>query len=351
MACATSSIRGGAAKVVDCMSEDRDRIDKSVLDIQKLSLSFITRAGRVHALDKVSLQVKRGECVALIGESGSGKSITGMAVMRLLGTNAEISAEHMSLAGQDILGMPPSVLRHYRGRRVAMIFQNAKAALNPIRRVGDTLVDILVTHAPHRTTRAQARKKVLEVMVQLGIAHAEERMAAYPAELSGGMCQRIMIVAALVCEPELIIADEPTSALDVTTQVKVMNLLIEACRQRHLACLFITHDLALAAEHCDRAVVMHAGQVLEVGSSEEVLSNPAHPYTRMLVAAMPSGKSSHHELQPMRGGLPDLRRNDLPACRFAERCSRAEDICLRVDAPRQTVAPFHHVSCHHPHVS
>ncbi|WP_423457905.1 ABC transporter ATP-binding protein [Ottowia sp. VDI28] len=333
------------------MSEDQDRRDDSVLDIQKLSLNFVSSAGRLHALDKVSLQVGPGECVALIGESGSGKSITGMAVMRLLGENAEISAERMNLAGQDILGMPPSVLRGYRGRRVAMIFQNAKAALNPIRRVGDTLVDILVTHAPRRTSRAQARKKILDVMVQLGIAHAEERMAAYPAELSGGMCQRIMIVAALVCEPQLIIADEPTSALDVTTQVKVMNLLIGACRQRHLACLFITHDLALAAEHCDRVVVMHAGQVLEVGAAQGVLGNPAHPYTRMLVAAMPSGKSSHHELQPMRGSLPDLRRADLPACRFAERCSRVEDACLRVDAPRRTMAPLHSVSCHHPYVS
>lgn len=322
-----------------------------LLDIQDLSLDFVTDRGHIHALDRVSLQVARGECVALIGESGSGKSVTGMAVMRLHGANARIEAQRMTVGELDVNAMPPTLLRHYRGRRVAMIFQNAKSALNPIRRVGDTLVDILVTHARQPTSRAQARQRVLRAMEQIGIAQARERMAAYPAELSGGMCQRIMIVAALVCEPELIIADEPTSALDVTTQVKVMNLLMNACRERGVACLFITHDLALAAEYCDRAVVMHAGQVLEEGPAPQVMCRPAHPYTRMLVAAMPYGKRDHTELQPMQGGLPDLRRTDLPSCRFAERCTRVQATCRQADLPRTAVASSHTVRCHFPYVT
>jgi peptide/nickel transport system ATP-binding protein len=321
-----------------------------LLDIKNLNLNFVTDRGCVQALNNVSLQVGRGECVALIGESGSGKSITGLAVMRLHGKEADISAEAMTLDGQSIAAIPEKLLHLYRGKRVAMIFQNAKSALNPIRRVGDTLVDIMLAHASKKISRKAARQHVLSVMEQVGIVRAEERMAAYPAELSGGMCQRIMIVAALVCEPELIIADEPTSALDVTTQVKVMNLLMGACRERGVACLFITHDLALAGEYCDRTIVMHAGQVLEDGPAKEVLSAPSHPYTRMLVAAMPYGKKSYKELTPMQGNLPDLRRTDLPSCRFAERCPKVEDRCRTQQIPSIPVSTHHIVRCYVPNI-
>ena len=187
------------------------------------------------------------------------------------------------------------------------------------------------------------------MLEQIGIHEAEDRMLAYPAELSGGMCQRIMIAAALLCEPELIIADEPTSALDVTTQVKVMDLLISACRNRGVAVLFITHDLALASAYCDRAVVMHAGQMLEDGPADKVFVHPRHPYSRMLLASMPYGKETAADLKPMGGNLPDLRRDDLPSCRFADRCPYVQDSCRNQPIPEARFSTNHAVRCFFPH--
>ena len=321
----------------------------AMLEIERLTLEFETPAGLVHALDNVGLTVERGECVALVGESGSGKSITGMSILRLNGPNARISADRIALDGNELQGMSDKAFQTIRGRRVAMIFQNAKSALNPLRKVGDTLTDILSAHTPKRLSRKDARARVLGILEQIGIHEAEDRMLAYPAELSGGMCQRIMIAAALLCEPDLIIADEPTSALDVTTQVKVMDLLMSACRERDVAVLFITHDLALASAYCDRAVVMHAGQMLEDGPAQHVFVNPSHPYSRMLLDSMPYGKASAEDLKPMGGNLPDLRRSDLPACRFADRCPRVQ-ACCRTDAiPEKRPNQDHAVRCFFPH--
>lgn len=320
----------------------------AMLNIKDLTLEFDTQSGIVHALDKVSLTVGQGECVALVGESGSGKSITGMSVMRLNGDNARISATQLSLSDTDLAALNDRAFAKIRGKRIAMIFQNAKSSLNPLRKVGDTLTDIYCTHSDKRTSRKKARQHVLLLLETLGIDKAEKRMQSHPAELSGGMCQRIMIAAALLCEPELIIADEPTSALDVTTQIKVMDLLMAACRQRGVAVIFITHDLALASAYCDRMVVMHAGQVLETGPAETIFVRPAHPYTRMLLDAMPYAKESAADLLPMGGNLPDLRRDDLPACRFSERCARATDLCRSSALPDTAVDEKHVVRCHFP---
>ncbi|MDK3019787.1 ABC transporter ATP-binding protein [Pseudodonghicola flavimaris] len=321
----------------------------AMLDIRDLTLEFETPGGLVHALDRVNLSVERGECVALVGESGSGKSITGMSILRLNGANARIAADQIALDGGDLQGLSDRAFQTVRGRRIAMIFQNAKSALNPLRKVGDTLTDILRAHAPEKLTRRAARARVQEVLEQIGIHQAEDRMLAYPAELSGGMCQRIMIAAALVCEPELIIADEPTSALDVTTQAKVMDLLMSACRTRGVAVLFITHDLALASAYCDRAVVMHAGQMLEDGPADEVFVRPRHPYSRMLLDSMPYGKDAAEELKPMGGNLPDLRRDDLPSCRFADRCPRVQPCCRTAAVPQTALRDDHTVRCFFPH--
>ena len=320
----------------------------AILDVEDLTLEFETQSGVVHALDKVSICVGSGECVALVGESGSGKSITGMSVMRLNGSNARITAARMSLANTDLMTLSDRAFTKIRGKRIAMIFQNAKSSLNPLRKVGDTLIDIYCTHADTKTGRKKAHQNVLTLLETIGIDKAEQRMQAYPAELSGGMCQRIMIAAALLCEPELIIADEPTSALDVTTQIKVMDLLMAACRKRRVAVVFITHDLALASAYCDRVVVMHAGQVLETGPAEIIFDQSAHPYTRMLLDAMPYAKQSAADLLPMGGSLPDLRRDDLPACRFAERCARATDLCCSSALPETVIDENHVVRCHFP---
>jgi oligopeptide/dipeptide ABC transporter ATP-binding protein len=320
----------------------------AVLEIQDLTLEFATQSGKVHALDKVSLSVGRGECLALVGESGSGKSITGMSVMRLNGESAEVSASRMTLGATSLTSLDEKSFRKIRGKRIAMIFQNAKSSLNPLRQVGDTLIDILRAHSKEKIRHHEAEQHVLALLKAIGIDQAEQRMAAYPAELSGGMCQRIMIAAALVCEPELIIADEPTSALDVTTQIKVMDLLMAACRERGVAVIFITHDLALASAYCDRVAVMHAGQVLEIGPSGSVFGHPAHPYTRMLLDAMPYGKETVADLQPMGGNLPDLRRDNLPSCRFFERCPRAADLCRVSSLPDTLEDESHIVRCHFP---
>ncbi|MFC0282195.1 ABC transporter ATP-binding protein [Camelimonas abortus] len=317
-----------------------------LLSVEGLTLDFDSSAGPLHALDDVSFAIAPGECVALVGESGSGKSVTGLAVMRLLAKRAVIRSGRIMFGGQDLLRLGEREMRAARGRRIAMIFQNAKNSLNPIRSIGDILVDLLRTHTPG-LSRREAHGRIVELLGAIGIAAPEKRMRAYPSELSGGMCQRIMIAAAFACNPELIIADEPTSALDVTTQQLVMELLMKLCRERGVATVFITHDLALASEWCDRAIVMHAGQILETGPVAGVLEAPRHPYTRMLLDSLPYGKESVTELRPMGGALPNLRRADLPRCRFAGRCPRVSDVCVRSALPDRVVGPGHVVRCHH----
>lgn len=277
-----------------------------LLEISDLHLGFDGVNGVTPALRGVSLTLQRGECVALVGQSGSGKSVTGMTILRLLGPNARLSQGAIRFDGTDLLAQSERQMREIRGKCIAMVFQNAKAALNPIRRVGDTLADILLAHDRKGLTRKQAMDSIVEIMDSIGIALPQERARAYPSELSGGMCQRIGIAAALACSPELIIADEPTSALDVTTQKLVMDTLIRACRDRGVAVIFITHDLALASEYCDRALVMNAGRIVEEGPAARIFTAPQHPYTRALLDALPYGKTDASELRPMDWQDPDM---------------------------------------------
>jgi ABC-type dipeptide/oligopeptide/nickel transport system ATPase component len=277
-----------------------------LLEISDLHLGFDGVNGVTPALRGVSLTLQRGECVALVGQSGSGKSVTGMTILRLLGPNARLSQGAIRFDGTDLLAQSERQMREIRGKRIAMVFQNAKAALNPIRRVGDTLADILLAHDRKGLTRKQAMDRIIAIMDSIGIALPQERARAYPSELSGGMCQRIGIAAALACAPELIIADEPTSALDVTTQKLVMDTLIRACRERGVAVIFITHDLALASEYCDRALVMNAGRIVEEGPAARIFTAPQHPYTRALLDALPYGKTDASELRPMDWQDPDM---------------------------------------------
>ena len=277
----------------------------ALLDITDLHLGFDGAGGIAPALRGVSLTVQRGECVALVGQSGSGKSVTGMAILRLLGANARLLQGSIRFDGTDLLALSEHQMRAIRGKRIAMVFQNAKAALNPIRRVGDTLADILLAHDREGLSHRQAVARIVAIMDSIGIALPQDRARAYPSELSGGMCQRIGIAAALACAPELIIADEPTSALDVTTQKLVMDTLIRACRDRRVAVIFITHDLALASQYCDRALVMNAGRIVEEGPATRIFTAPQHPYTRALLDALPYGKTDATDLRPMDWQDPD----------------------------------------------
>jgi peptide/nickel transport system ATP-binding protein len=316
-----------------------------LLSVDGLTLEFSTRSGVVHALEDVSFALYKGETVGLVGESGSGKSVLSFAILRILDAAARVRAGAIHFDGIDMLGAPESELEEIRGRELAMIFQNPRVALNPIRAVGKQIEDVLRRHGPVRDVDLKSR--ALELLRLVRIADPERRYRAYPFELSGGQCQRVMIAIALACNPALLIADEPTTGLDVTTQAAIMDLVRELGQARKMATLLITHDLGLAAQYCDRIVVMHAGHVVESGPTRELFAAPRHPYTARLIASIPTGAASLRALAAIPGGLPDLRRDDLPACRFLERCERRTDTCSVRPLPR-TLSGASIVACRHP---
>ena len=317
-----------------------------LLAVKDLSLEFRTRSGTVRALENVTLEVKKGETVGIVGESGSGKSVLAYAILRILDPAARITGGSVRFGGLDVLAASEDTLQQVRGREAAMIFQSARTALNPIRRVGTQIEDVLIAHTT--TLRADARKKAVACLAQVRIPDPERRCDAYPFELSGGQCQRVMIALALACNPQLLIADEPTTGLDVTTQAAIMDLVRELARGRQMATIFITHDLALASEYCDRIVVMHAGHVVESAPTHELFSRPCHPYTARLIASTPTRAGSIASLSSIPGNLPDLRRSDLPKCRFQARCERATEECARDAAPAVTLGNGHSAYCFHP---
>ncbi len=278
----------------------------ALLGIRDLAVSFRTRRGTVEAVRGVSLEVGRGETLAIVGESGSGKSVTSYALMRILDAGGTIKAGEAVYGGVDLRRASEREMSDIRGREISMIFQNPRAALNPIRKVGRQLEDVLLRHG--RATRQDAKARAIEAMEAVRIRDAAQRYHAYPFELSGGMCQRIVIALALACEPKLLIADEPTTGLDVTTQKAVMDLVAELIRERHLSAVLITHDLGLAAAYSDRVAVMRHGEVVERGTAEELFARPRHPYTRKLVAATPREGVGVRELLP-----PEVRTPPPPA--------------------------------------
>ena len=315
-----------------------------LLAVQDLSVEFRTRGGVVRALDQVSFDVQRGETVGVVGESGSGKSVTAFALLRILDPSARITSGSAVFGGLDLVAAGEHELGLQRGRELSMIFQNPRTALNPIRPVGRQIGDVLLRHA--NVARAHVKRRAIDLLAQVQIPDPERRYAAYPFELSGGMCQRVMIALALACSPALLVADEPTTGLDVTTQAAIMDLIRELALRTNMATLLITHDLALAAEHCDRIVVMHAGHVVEVAPAAALFEAPRHPYTAKLVAATPHGAERLEDLAAIPGGLPDLR-GELPPCRYRFRCERYAPICDG-PLPRVDVLPGHMVACWKP---
>jgi len=316
-----------------------------LLLVEDLSIEFRTRGGTVKALERVSFEVRRGETVGIVGESGSGKSVTAFALMGILDPAARIASGRIVMGGMEILAMPERALAELRGREMAMIFQNPRVALNPIRKVGRQIEDILLRHA--NVTRDEVRQRSIAALAAVRIPDPERRWHAYPFELSGGMCQRVMIAMALACAPALLIADEPTTGLDVTTQAAIMGLVRELSLSREMATVLITHDLHLAGESCDRIVVMHAGHVVETAPTEELFRAARHPYTRRLIAATPTAEMRLAEVSGIPGGLPDLR-GGLPPCRFAHRCERRAADCDGAALELAAIAERHLVACRHP---
>jgi peptide/nickel transport system ATP-binding protein len=320
-----------------------------LLAIEDLAVEFRTRArtraGTVQVLDRVNLRIMRGETVGIVGESGSGKSVLAYTIMGILDPAGRITQGRMLFGGLDLASAEEEALAEQRGRELSMIFQHPRTALNPIRPVGKQIADVLYRHAT--IGRADVTQRALELLTQVKIADPERCYHAYPFELSGGMCQRVLIAMALACAPALLIADEPTTGLDVVTQATIMELLRELAMQNRMATLFITHDLGLAAAYCERIVVMHAGHVVETAPAKVLFGAPRHPYTARLIAATPRATMSLAELVAIPGNLPDLR-GDLPPCRYSGRCEHYTDICDTAPVQHVESPPGHVVACWRP---
>ena len=316
-----------------------------VLSVEGLCVEFRTRSGIVRALENVSFGVGKGETIALVGESGSGKSVTAYAVMGILDPAARVTGGRAMLGDLDLIAATPRQLADVRGRQIAMIFQNPRTALNPIRPVGRQIADVLIRHG--KLSRRQALAAAVEMLRAVGITDPARRAKTYPFEMSGGMCQRVMIAIALAAKPSLLIADEPTTGLDVTTQAVIMDIIGELAGESGMATIFITHDLALAGQRAARIIVMHAGHVVETAPTKKLFANPRHPYTAELIAATPDSATNLDALASIPGSLPDLRRTDLPPCRYSERCARKSARCAQ-PLPRADADAAHSVACWSP---
>lgn len=286
MVCVISSIR----------KSGRDIMSGSLLQVENLTVEFRTRNGIVRAVERVDLSVGRGQTLAIVGESGSGKSVTSYAVMRILDSAGSIAQGSVMFSGIDVANADEDTMATLRGREISMVFQNPRLALNPIRKIGRQIEDVLIRHV--QATRHTAKQKAIELLAKVRIARPEERYDAYPFELSGGMCQRVVIALALACKPRLLIADEPTTGLDVTTQKAVMDLIVELVTEQGMSMILITHDLGLAAAYCNRVIVMEKGRVVEAASATSVFKNPQEPYTKRLVRATPRPGVSLRDLLP-----------------------------------------------------
>ena len=321
---------------------DRPPAGAPALRVQGLSVRFDTDDGPVHAVRSVDLEVGRGELVALLGESGSGKSVTARAVLGLAGAGAEVSADVLSVGGTDVLGLRPRELRAVRGERVSLVMQDALSALNPVLTVGEQIAEVVRVH--RGLGRAAATARATELLGLVGISAPARRVRDYPHQFSGGMRQRILIAMAIALEPELLIADEPTTALDVTVQAQVLELIDDLRRRLGMAVLLITHDLGVVMETSDRVAVMYAGRVVETGATAEVLSAPRHPYTEALLRSVPS-RAGRDRLVTIPGSPP--RPSSVPAgCSFHPRCRLAVDVCRTTRPELLTVGAGRAAACH-----
>ena len=299
---------------------------QSVLDVQKLSVDIATPAGPLRAVRDVSFTIARGETLAIVGESGCGKSITSLAVMSLLPKTATRGAQRLTLLGEDLQTATPNRINALRGNRMAMIFQEPMTALNPAYTIGNQLMEVYRQHKG--ASEGQARDRAVELLGKVGIASAAERLIQYPHQLSGGLRQRVMIAMALMCGPELLIADEPSTALDVTIQAQILRLLADLQKDLGIALVLITHDLGVVARIAHRVAVMYAGEIVEEGVAADVFASPRHPYTRGLLACIPvPGRTQRGgRLGTIAGVVPALV-GDVRGCGFRDRCTYARPEC------------------------
>ena len=314
----------------------------TLLDIQNLGVAFSTDEGTLTAAENISFSIGKGEVVGLVGESGCGKSVTALSMLRLIPMPpGRILSGKVLFDGQDLLSLPAAELHTIRGRRISVIFQEPQASLSPLHKIGAQLIEALQLHLD--IDNHTARKLSLDWLKKVGIPDPVERLDAYPYQLSGGMLQRVMIAMALMLEPQLIIADEPTTALDVTIQAQILELLLEM-KNRDTSLLIITHDLGVIWEMCDRVLVMYAARIVEEGPRHEIFKNTAHPYTQALLESVISLTSHSERLSFIEGQVPSPLAYP-HGCRFADRCKHAFDRCRRELPPLYDVAPGHRSAC------
>jgi peptide/nickel transport system ATP-binding protein len=326
----------------------RGVFEMAMLEVENLRIHFRTSYGINRAVDGISFKVERGETLAIVGESGCGKSVTSMSLMRLIPDDIGSIGGSIRFDGRDVLALSEKDMQRLRGKDISMIFQEPMTSLNPVLTVGYQLRETL--HVHERLKRKDAQKRAIELLTLVGIPAPERRISDYPHQLSGGMRQRVMIAMALACRPQLLIADEPTTALDVTIQAQILDLMRDLKTTSGAAIVFITHDLGVVAEIAERVMVMYAGRKVEEASVSSLFANPRHPYTRGLLGAMPSLGSSltngRSALAEIPGTVVNLTE-PIAGCAFAVRCSMVTDTCQRSAPELQLIEPNHLVACHH----
>ena len=302
-----------------------------VLSVRNLQVEFASRRGTLRAIDNVSFDIAKGEVLGVVGESGAGKSVTGLAVIGLIDSPGRISGGEIRLSGLRIDNLPPEEMRRVRGKRIGMIFQDPLTSLNPLYKIGDQLIETIRTHL--NLSETAARRRAIDLLAEVGIPAPEKRIDGYPHEFSGGMRQRVVIALAICAEPELIIADEPTTALDVSVQAQIIALIKRLCRDRGASVMLITHDMGVIAESADRVCVLYAGRLAEIGAVRDVVKRPQHPYTAGLMAAIPSlSDELGTALAQIPGAMPRL--DAIPkGCAFHPRCPHVFDRCVAERPP------------------
>ncbi|SEM56301.1 ABC transporter ATP-binding protein [Bradyrhizobium sp. OK095] len=313
-----------------------------VLSVRNLQVEFASRRGTLRAIDGVSFDIAKGEVLGVVGESGAGKSVTGLSVIGLIDPPGRISGGEIRLSGLRIDNLQPEEMRRVRGKRIGMIFQDPLTSLNPLYKIGDQIVETIRTHL--NLSAQAARRRAIDLLAEVGIPAPEKRIDGYPHEFSGGMRQRVVIALAICAEPELIIADEPTTALDVSVQAQIISLIKRLGRDHGTAVMLVTHDMGVIAEASDRVAVMYAGRVAEIGPVQDVVRNPLHPYAKGLMGAIPTLAGEEKRLVQIPGSMPRL--SAIPrGCSFNPRCASAFDRC-RVDRPEPLPRGTQSVACH-----
>jgi oligopeptide/dipeptide ABC transporter ATP-binding protein len=324
--------------------------DDALLQVRNLRTSFPSEDGLVHAVDNVSFSVRRGEALALVGESGCGKSVTAMSIMRLVASPGRITAGQIRFKGRDLTAISDREMRDVRGNDIAMVFQEPMTSLNPVFKIGSQVAEAIRLH--RKVSKKEAWKQAGDMLELVSIPDPHKRLYDYPHQLSGGMRQRVMIAMALSCDPELLVADEPTTALDVTIQAQIMELLAGLQKKLGLAVLLITHDLGVVAEFCERVVVMYTGRVVEQATVRDLFARPAHPYTRGLLKSLPTVAKAVDETAARTGRLPTISGMVPPiyalppGCKFNPRCPDVMPICLGNEPARMIVGPGHDARCY-----